>query len=370
MTIEKKLALAAFLAPVLLAGAAYAAEPGFYLGAGAGRSTLKADLDNGTEIDKDDTGYKAFLGYQFVPWLGLEGGYVELGSADSDRTLPNGNRIDGRLDVGGWEGYLVPSLPIGDHFEIFGKIGGFNGDVTADGKIRAPDGSTLSKYDQSSDNESMWAYGGGVAWNFGKGHWSLRAEYLDYDADNVDDLYMVSGSLVYRFFSDRTPAPAVAAAAPVVAAPPAACSDADNDGVCDTDDQCPNTPAGARVDAIGCGCDYSMQLEFAFDSAKLSASDMEQLDELASILANPKVSSIEGAVDGYTDSIGAESYNLGLSQRRAEAVANYLQSKGVNLGGRFSVHGYGEADPVASNDTAEGRAQNRRVVVRRTDCGK
>jgi outer membrane protein OmpA-like peptidoglycan-associated protein len=97
---------------------------------------------------------------------------------------------------------------------------------------------------------------------------------------------------------------------------------------------------------------------------------MEQLDKLASILANPKVSSIEGAIEGHTDSIGSESYNLGLSQRRAQAVADYLQSQGVNLNGRFTVQGFGKADPIASNDTAEGRAQNRRVVVRRTDCGK
>ncbi len=368
MNISRKLTIAALLAPALLVGAAHAAEPGFYLGAGAGQTTLKTDLRNGSEIDSDDTGWKAFLGYQFVPWLGVEAGYVELGRGDDDRTFPNGTNIQGDVDVGGWEGYLVPSLPIGKHFEIFGKIGGFTGDISADGKIRRPDGSR-EKFDESSDNEGMWAYGGGVAWNFGDGHWSLRAEYIEYDADDLDDLYQVSGSLVYRFFSDKVAAAPVAAA-PIVEAPPAACADADGDGVCDAEDQCPSTPAGARVDAIGCSCDYSMQLEFAFDSAQLSANDMEQLDQLATVLANPKVSSIEGAIDGYTDSVGDENYNLGLSKRRADAVASYLQSKGVNLGDRFAVNGYGEADPAASNDTDDGRAQNRRVVVRRTNCGQ
>ena len=87
------------------------------------------------------------------------------------------------------------------------------------------------------------------------------------------------------------------------------------------------------------------------------------------VLKNPKVAFIAGEVDGYTDSTGEEAYNVGLSKRRAQAVADYVKSQGVNLGDRFAVNGYGEAYPVASNDTAEGRAQNRRVVLRRTDCG-
>ena len=77
---------------------------------------------------------------------------------------------------------------------------------------------------------------------------------------------------------------------------------------------------------------------------------------------------IGGTISGYTDSVGTDAYIMGLSKRRADAVANYLQSQGVQLAGRFTVNGYGESNPVASNDTAEGRAQNRRVVVSRTDC--
>jgi outer membrane protein OmpA-like peptidoglycan-associated protein len=368
----RKLALAAALAPMLLAGTAYAAHPGFYVGAGAGQTTLKTDLQprNSTEaleIDNEDTSWKAFLGYQFVPWLGVEAGYAELGSTDEDRTFANGGDIEGTIDVGGFEGYLVPSIPIGDHFEIFGKIGGAYGDISADGKLRRSAGAPREKFDESTDEEGMLAYGGGLAWNFGRGHWTVRAEYLQYDADNLDDLYNVSGSLIYRFFSD--PAPAVAAA-PVVEAPPAACADGDNDGVCDSDDQCPNTPAGASVDELGCDCAASMQLQFAFASAELTAGDVEQLDKLATVMANPKVSSIGGSIEGHTDSVGSEAYNMGLSQRRAESVATHLQSKGVELGNAWTVTGFGESQPIASNDTAEGRAQNRRVVVTRTECGK
>ncbi|MEZ5572774.1 MAG: OmpA family protein [Halioglobus sp.] len=122
---------------------------------------------------------------------------------------------------------------------------------------------------------------------------------------------------------------------------------------------------------MGCNCDYSLNLEFAFDSAQLSANDMAQLDAIAAVLTNPKIgSTVRGVIEGHTDSIGSESYNLRLSQRRADAVANYLQSKGVILDGRFEIRGYGKANPIASNDTEAGRAQNRRVVIHRTDCDK
>jgi outer membrane protein OmpA-like peptidoglycan-associated protein len=164
------------------------------------------------------------------------------------------------------------------------------------------------------------------------------------------------------------PAP-VAKPKPVVAAAPAKCPDADHDGVCDAVDQCPSTPAGARVGPGGCDCDYVLALEFPFNSAELHADDKAKIDAIIPVLKNPKVAFVAGEVDGYTDNTGEEAYNVGLSKRRAQAVVDYVKSQGVNLGDRFVVNGYGEAYPVASNDTKEGRAQNRRVVLRRTDCG-
>jgi len=87
------------------------------------------------------------------------------------------------------------------------------------------------------------------------------------------------------------------------------------------------------------------------------------------VLKNPKLKFITGRVDGYTDATGKEEYNQKLSERRAQAVADYLHSKGVSTDSKMQVQGYGEADPIADNKTEEGRAQNRRVVIRRTDCG-
>lgn len=355
MFINRKAALAALLAPALVAGTAYAAEPGFYIGASGGETTLKID---DTNIDETDTAWKGYVGYNFVPWLGVEGGYVDFGGA-SNTFL--GSDVD--LDVTGWQGFLVGMLPMGP-VDLFVKAGGASIKAELEGGL----------LDNTADGtDEYFAYGAGLALNMDR--WAIRAEYEAYDVDEIDDLYVLSAGVTYRFGGDK-PAPVVAAAKPAPAPAPAPtvaavakCSDADGDGVCDTADQCPNTPAAARVGSGGCDCDYSLQLGFAHDSAELHADDIAKLDAILPVLLNSKVGFIGGEINGHTDSTGTEAYNLGLSKRRAEAVASYYRSKGVKLGDRFVTNGFGEAHPIASNDTSEGRAQNRRVVLRRTDCG-
>ncbi len=103
--------------------------------------------------------------------------------------------------------------------------------------------------------------------------------------------------------------------------------------------------------------------QFAFNSAELTAQDKAETRPNCPVLKNPKLAFIAGEINGHTDNIGDEAYNLGLSKRRAQAVADYLKSKGVVLGDRFVMNGFGETKPMASNNTEEGRAQNRRVRV-------
>ena len=168
-----------------------------------------------------------------------------------------------------------------------------------------------------------------------------------------------------------TPAP-VAPSTPVavVTPPPPApapepIKDSDRDGVIDSLDQCPNSARGARVDQQGCDCDISLEVHFASDSSTLTDTDIKAIDSLIPQLKQVHFSN--GEVDGYTDSKGSDTYNKKLSERRAKAVADYLATHGIT-GGFIKVAGFGEADPVADNATAEGRAHNRRVVLRRTDC--
>ena len=101
-------------------------------------------------------------------------------------------------------------------------------------------------------------------------------------------------------------------------------------------------------------------ITFATDSSNIASNFYTPLNNLASSFKQFNQNSIE--VVGYTDSTGARQHNMDLSQRRAQSVANYLGAQGVDMS-RVSTRGAGPDQPIASNATAEGRAQNRRVEV-------
>jgi len=135
--------------------------------------------------------------------------------------------------------------------------------------------------------------------------------------------------------------------------------DSDGDGVPDGRDKCPHTPRGVKVTAEGCWVLAGETILFDTNSARIK--DTYVLDEAVKILeANP---ALTGEIRGHTDNTGPEEYNMKLSQRRADAVLEYFVSKGVSAD-RLRAVGYGESSPVASNDTRDGRALNRRVEIK------
>ncbi|KVW21758.1 hypothetical protein WK92_15110 [Burkholderia ubonensis] len=99
---------------------------------------------------------------------------------------------------------------------------------------------------------------------------------------------------------------------------------------------------------------------FDFDKATLTAQARQRLDKLISDAGGMAFGTV--MIDGHTDAMGSDAYNLVLSQRRAQAVATYLKEHGLNAQS-FVSHGYAKSQPVASNATADGRAQNRRVEI-------
>lgn len=119
---------------------------------------------------------------------------------------------------------------------------------------------------------------------------------------------------------------------------------------------------GAKVERVGEGIKitFSSGILFDVDKSDLKGQYKSELTDLSRILNKYEDTNI--LLVGHTDSTGAEEYNLALSKRRADSVASYLVTQNVNSA-RFSTEGYGESQPVASNDTAAGRAQNRRVEV-------
>jgi len=147
---------------------------------------------------------------------------------------------------------------------------------------------------------------------------------------------------------------------------PAGNPDEDADGVRNELDKCPGTPPSFKVDVVGCMVEQTVALQnvnFEFGSDQLTAGAKTILDGIGgSLLAQ---TSVKVLVTGHTDALGPQSYNLSLSQRRAKSVMAYLVEKGVEPT-RVSSEGEGEFSPIASNDTEEGRAQNRRVEFKIT----
>jgi len=122
--------------------------------------------------------------------------------------------------------------------------------------------------------------------------------------------------------------------------------------------------AGTGVDVVRNGDNITLDIPggvtFAFDSATLNSQFYPVLDKVSATLAEYDKTIIE--VAGHTDSVGSDQYNQQLSERRANSVAAYLSSHGVDRS-RMVTIGAGEAHPVATNDTDAGRAQNRRVEI-------
>jgi OOP family OmpA-OmpF porin len=189
-----------------------AADPGFYLGAGIGQFSVEIDeVDLGDEsgfldFDDDDTGFKIFGGYQFLPWLGAELGYVDGGTASQSYsdTVLGGARIE--ADVSAMTVAAVGTLPIGDMFELYGKLGMafWNGDLQASvtGNLCDELEAVGERCSESTDDDGEdFYYGVGAGINIGE-RFNVRIEYEIFEIDprNVDvDANFLSASAVYRF---------------------------------------------------------------------------------------------------------------------------------------------------------------------------
>ena len=166
---------------------------------------------------------------------------------------------------------------------------------------------------------------------------------------------------------DKCPTTPASTADGCPAAAPVVQTDSDGDGVYDAQDNCAGTLSGLKVDASGCAVQTEAQsvvlkgVTFLPGSATLTADAKTVLDAAAASLAADKSLKVE--LGGYTDSQGKDAANLALSQKRAASARAYLISKGVE-GDHLTAKGYGEASPIADNNTVEGRAENRRVELK------
>lgn len=344
-------------------------------------------------VDDEITGGQIAIGRYFTDHFALEGllGSSALSGSDDLDILEYGINAIFTLDR---ERRLSPYLLLG--------VGAMNVDSDLFGDA----------------DEDFATYGIGVNYRVGDGPLALRLEHRSRDSSQgLRDLEdrITSLGLSYAFGkADTMPAPAVAMPDP----------DSDGDGVPDSRDQCPDTPAGYRVDSRGCpmdadgdgvideldecpgtvrgaavdarGCEMDDDgdgvvnrldecpdtrvgarvdvngceirdvirlpgVTFETNSDRLLPGAEDVLADAAATLRMNSDISVE--VAGHTDSQGAAEYNESLSERRALTVRDYLIRAGVSAS-QLTARGYGESEPVADNNTAAGRAQNRRVELR------
>lgn len=275
------------------------------------------------------------------------------------------------------DGAIRPYLGVGVNWSDFSgeEISGPPGGIPAGSKLRV---------------DQAWGPAGRAGVDIGTSeHWFLNMDvrYVDLDTDvelrvpagidvatvpvgeaNIDP-WIYGIAVGYRFGAEK-PLPEPVAEEPPPPPPPPPppekCADGDNDGVCDSDDKCPATPAGTRVDSVGCPLSQTLKVLFDFDSAELRPESITELERLVKFMND--VPFATALIEGHTDSVGADAYNLALSDRRAKSVFDYLTSRGVDPARLKSV-GKGESEPVAENTSDEGRQQNRRVLLIRTDTG-
>ncbi len=135
-------------------------------------------------------------------------------------------------------------------------------------------------------------------------------------------------------------------------------ADADHDGVPDSMDSCPNTPAGFSVDRNGCGAKTRLEVHFDSNAATLTEGSLQKIKAFAAYMK--RMPGISVTIEGYTDSSGDPKKNMQLSQQRANTVKEALVKEGIRAS-RITAVGKGALNPIADNDTPEGRAQNRRI---------
>lgn len=239
-----------------------------------------------------------------------------------------------------------------------------------------------SQYEDRNGPERGYLFlnaGGGFLANLtADGRTALRVEAKrvrvhDYELvpgqDNLWDT-RISAGIQVAFGNDPVPPPPVLlpppppppALPPPPPPPPAPPLDSDQDGVPDSIDACPGTPLGMQVDARGCAIKAAKvvlhDINFEFGKAKLTEDSKTSLDKVVAGLKGQP--SMHLLIEGHTDSVGSVKANLALSKKRAAAAKAYLVESGISEK-RLVSKGFGKSRPIATNKTAEGRAENRRV---------
>lgn len=351
-----KVVLLASLFP--LAGQAAEGLTPWYVSGGLGVNNYEPNCDQKTmKICGEDSPYAWDVagGYLFNDYFGLELGYRDLGRAEWT------DYSNTRNDVGahGFTLGLVAFYPFAHNWSLSAEAGAMNYIITNNVNYG-------NHY--YSDRGVAPFIGAGIGYNF-TDNLKLAAKYRRYenlDEDKWNTLEMESNywglELSYRFGESK---PALLAAPAAVAAAPVKV-DSDKDGVYDDVDQCPNTPANHKVDAKGCTVYEFVTTKhdlggilFDNNSAEIKSNSYADLDKLAQYLkSNPEHTVV---IEGHASNVGKADYNMKLSERRANVVAQALNSKYGISTSRIKSVGYGITKPIMEGNSAEANRLNRRI---------
>ncbi len=328
------------------------------LGIGVGQSTHDPDLADSLSVDdENDTALRASVAYLINDIWAAQLRYTELGTID---VLGNSNSAP--IDSSAVElnaRYRLPWLTNSAWYPY----------VLAGASQVSSDADAVNLED---DSGTYLQLGAGINRDFNS--WSAGLEYTSYNSDLsavVVSVYKRFGKSKMNETSSFTeePAPVEEIADAAEETQEAEEVDADDEQVAEAEDLVEESlePVSEPVSELATNSEVSAEtialiqsktVYFDQNSSILSRSERKNLDNFAELLlANPKLSL---KVEAHSDSVGEEKYNLFISERRAKRVKDYLAAKGVPAE-QLDTRGIGEGFPVASNDTDEGRAMNRRV---------
>jgi OOP family OmpA-OmpF porin len=344
------------------------------LGAAVGVPAMAADSDVGRIYMTPQVGYLRADSERPNDRDNLAGGFAlgkHLSPAWSAEVLLNATRLEG-------ENAALPDLSMYgmslDVLRVFNRAGAFAPYVGLGGGVIDNDLSPGSAGNDAMAQVSLGAFW--TVWEDGDSSFAFRPDIKARwdDAHSAGRLLDYIATLGFQYswggapkVAPTPPPPPQPAAAPPPPPPPPTPppppGDEDQDGVTDDRDKCPGTPRGVAVDADGCPQKGSITLEgvtFDYDSARLTPDSALALDDIAAGLK--KYPRLKVELQGHTDNKGPDAYNLSLSQKRADAVREYLLKTGIPAT-QMTAKGYGEGQPIADNTTDDGRSKNRRVVM-------
>lgn len=351
----------------LLAGAALGQdESHYYFGIAGGASQAKIDQpgitrrlgDSGLTVDgftadNRDKAYRIFGGYQFNRNFGVEAGYFNLGKFGYSATTTPAGRLDGQIKLDGLHLDLVGTLPMTERLSFLARVG-VHGARARDQFTGSGAVGVLNA--NPSKTEANYKLGAGLQYAFSPG-FAIRGELDRYRVNdavgNKGDVDTVTVSLVFPFGRAATPAPRMAEAPvyvappppppppPVVAPPPPPPPVA----VVPAPPPAPPPPERRRVS-------FEAESLFTFDQAAIKPEGRAALDKF---VADTRGTSFEVViVEGHTDRLGSDKYNQALSQRRADAVKDYLVSAGGFEAAKVSSVGKGESQPITKPGDCKG----------------